>query len=78
MSQLVVISFEYLSENATSMTPARPLNIICVLDIGRANIVTLIIMSAEDISAEPKAIKPSLINSGYLKISSKLMVFLIV
>ena len=64
ISQLVVINLVSLLANATSMTPASPLNMMWVLDIGKAKIVTLIMIRAEVIKAEPKAIKPSLISSG--------------
>ena len=55
-------------QNAAIVAPASPLNIICVLDIGSAKIVTFIMMSALDINAQPRDKNPVDIKSGLLKI----------
>ena len=52
-----IFLFEF--QNANIVEPARPLNIMWVLDIGSAKIVTFIMISALDIRAEPSERKPS-------------------
>jgi hypothetical protein len=48
-----------VSQNANKEAPAKPLNIIWVLDIGSAKIVTFIMISALDMRAHPSERKPS-------------------
>ena len=46
-------------QNANREAPAKPLNIMWVLDIGSAKIVTFIMIRVLDISAQPSERKPS-------------------
>lgn len=55
-------------QNANREAPAKPLNIIWVLDMGSAKMVTFIMIRVLDIRAQPSERKPSDYSSGDLYI----------
>ena len=67
-SHLILTIGSFIFQNAANVAPVRPLNIICVLDMGSANMVTFIMISALDMSAQPRERKPVDIKSGLSKI----------